>query len=81
MDVMTIRDFRILETWQETCDPNAIARRLSDLTDAVDDLTTLCQKRVGVQELRKNRPEFIEALKKMHDLAIETMPVNKGVSA
>lgn len=74
---MTIRDMRILEVFQETCDPLAVKRRLMDLTDAVDDLTTLCQKASNITELRKNWPEFREAMKKLHDLAIDIKPVER----
>lgn len=75
---MTIRDLRILEVFQETCDPLAVKRRLGDLTDAIDDITTLCQRAKNITELRKHWPEFSEALKKMHDLAIELKPVTRS---
>lgn len=73
---MTDQDMRALEVWQSSCE-GAAERRLHDLTNAVDDLTTIAQSRQGFHVLAGNRTELIAAMRKLHDLVLETQPAEK----
>ncbi len=73
----TIRDLRILECFRETTDPNAIQRRLSDLEDALDDITHLCTKAANVTALRQQWPDYRRVLGKIHALTVDVQPVRK----
>lgn len=76
---MTIRDLQVLEVWQSNSERNA-EKELDKLVDTIDLLTTLCQYREGARVVRANHHQVKAALIKLHDLYIETMPVN-GVAA
>lgn len=67
---MTLSQIEALEFWQAK-HGLLTERRLNDLRDAVDDLTTLAKSREGVQTIRANYSTLVESLKKMHDLVIE----------
>lgn len=70
---MTPRETEMLEVWQASCE-GAAERRLRDLTDVVDDLTTLTHSRQGARIVKASRTDLVAALKKLHDLVIETEP-------
>lgn len=51
----------------------AAERRVRDLSDAMDDLTTLSQTEEGIRIIKACRPELAAAMLKLNDLLIETM--------
>ena len=74
---MTDTDLELLERWQASS-AGKVGRRLSDLSYAADDLTTLAQSREGAHIIRKNYSELVSVLRKIHDLVLDFKP---GVSA
>ena len=70
---MTPRDHEALEYWQMQTEGIA-ERKLSDLANTVDDLTTLAHSRAGAHALLAGRPALVEALRKLRDLVLETAP-------
>jgi hypothetical protein len=73
---MTEHDLELMERWQASS-AGKVGRRISDLSCAADDLTTLAQSREGAHILRKNYPELVSVLRKIHDLVLDFKP---GVS-
>lgn len=49
-------------------------RRLNELTNAIDDLTTLAQTPELADVLRGQHKELIANLRKLHDLVMDTEP-------
>lgn len=64
---------KLLEQWQVSCE-GVTERRIRDLTDTVDDLTTLAHSRDGMRVLRSQHLELIGNLRKLHDLVMDTEP-------
>jgi len=73
---MTAYEAEALERWQAAT-YGKTERRLRDLSDAADDLTTLSQSREGIHVVRANYQELCQVLRKLHDLAIECKGVAK----
>ena len=67
---MNTADMEALEQWQSSS-AGATERRVHDLTNIVDDLTTLCQTREGVHILRASRSELVAAKRKLDDLVLD----------
>ena len=70
---MTRSEMEALEFWQTSCQ-GVVERKLNDLTNTVDDLTTLAHNRAGVRELMAGRKTLLDSLRKLHDLVMETAP-------
>lgn len=70
---MTRSEMEALEFWQTSCQ-GVVERKLNDLTNAVDDLTTLAHNRAGIRELIAGRNTLMDSLRKIHDLVLETAP-------
>lgn len=71
---MTQSEREALEYWQSAIGGKA-ERRIRDLNDVVDDLTTFAQTREGVRAIRENRSALIDPVKKLADLLIECKPL------
>lgn len=73
---MTPRDHEALEYWNSR-KGLATERRLNDLDDVVSDLTTFAKSREGLRTLKANRARLFEAMRKIHDIYLDTQPAEK----
>ncbi len=73
---MTKSEMEAVEFWQTSCEGIA-ERKLDDLTQAIDDLTSLAHSRAGVQTIRARYPVLVDAIRRMHDLILDFKPVEK----
>lgn len=76
---MTRMDFQILENWACPAEYNAEIE-LGKLEDVLDRLTDAIKHRDGARSVRGNHQRMRDALRKFHDLFVETMPVTNGVA-
>lgn len=70
---MNEQDMIALEHWQASTEGRT-ERRMKDLADVIDDLTTLAQQREGLHMLRACRRDLVSCAQKLVDLMIETKP-------
>ena len=75
---MNLQDTSALEHWQ-TSIMGRTERRMKDLIDVVDDLTTLAHSREGVRMMRLSFMEMVEARRKLNDLILDFQPT-QGVA-
>ena len=73
---MTEHDRRLLDEWQSTCE-GSTERRLRDMINALDDLRSLASRRDGARILKACRQELKQAMRSLHDLYMDTEPVNE----
>lgn len=71
---MTLQEQQFKDVWDSPCDLR-VDVELNRLEDALDELTNATKHRDGAHALRANYHRLKAALVKIHDLAIETMPV------
>ena len=67
---MTEHDRKLLDEWQASCE-GTTERRLKDLLNALDDLTSLKHRRDGMRILRASSRDLQNALRTLHDLYVE----------
>ena len=74
---MTDADMQALEAYQAST-AGATERRISDLVNVADDLSSLCQTREGIRIIRASHPQLKETLRKLHDIYLDTQPVTQA---